>query len=167
MVYDLENSPLQIRTDSVVGSNEMVNVRFYKTSSNSAGGGVLLYFSPPQYYLRYCTTSWTNFPTELPSKTDKVWTISLSRTSGEIRVKITCNEKEILNVVLCNTCTWWKYSNYWNRDVDKIEFLSSDTASDYYRPGKILTFSGQRSTSGKNLYNNRILNCQNFAFLPC
>ena len=107
-------------------------------SGSSTAGDVYLYFtSPPQYQLTFCTSP-TNFPTDLPSKTEKVWTITLSRVSGEIRVVIHCNDKEVLKVVLSDTtCSDSRWSNYWSRDVEKISFASYyDTASDFYRPGK-------------------------------
>ena len=134
--FDLENSPLQIKTDGEVGSYEEVYVRFY--SGLSLTGGVILYFSsPPRYRLYYCA-SYTILPTDLPSETDKVWTITLSKVSDEIRVVIHCHDKEVLNVVLSDTtCSRSSWSYYWSKDVDKIHFSSSvDTASDYYRAGK-------------------------------
>ena len=134
--YDLENSPLQIKTDSLVGSNdsnERVFVVFY--NGPSMVGGVTLYFSsPPQYLLLKCTSE-TNFPTELPPEDDKVWTVSLNKSEGEIRVTLHCNNTEIFNIVMSDTtCSDSRWSNYWNTAVEKIKFLS-DTASDYYRPG--------------------------------
>ena len=132
--FDLENSPLQIKTDSVVGSKEEMQVLFYSGFSG-AGDVDLRFSSPPQYRLYYCDNSWTNFPTDLPSETEKVWTITNSRVSGEIRVVIHCNDKEVLNVVLSDTtCSYSRWSERWSRDVDMIRFF--DTASDYYRPGK-------------------------------
>ena len=136
--FDLENSPLQIETDSKVGSDEKVYVSFYSGSS-SAGGVVLSFSSPPQYQLIECNSSPLNFPTDLPSETDKIWTITKdSRVSDEIRVVIHCNDKEVLSVVLSDTtCGDSRWSENWSKDVDNIHFdPSSDTASDYYRPGK-------------------------------
>ena len=136
--YDLENSPLQIRTNSVVGSNDKVEVFFYNAEGNSAGGLILSFLSPPRFKLGFCSTSWTNFPTALPSETDKVWTIT--RSSGtDPSVVIHCNNKEVLNVVMSDvTCTVSTWSTYWSRDVQEIKFDSSlDTASDYYRAGEI------------------------------
>ena len=137
--FDLENSPLQIKTDSEVGSDEEVNVNF--SSEGYLAGEVHFYFnSPPKYYLYYCRAT-TDFTTALPSETEKVWTITLSRVSGEIRVVIHCNDKEVLNVVLSDTtCSYSKYywSSSWSREMDQIYFHPySDTASDYYRPGTL------------------------------
>ena len=135
--FDLENSPVQIKTDSKVGSNEQVYVKFYSGSS-WAGGVVLSFSSPPQYRLFYCITSLTNFPADLPSETEKVWTITKLRVSGEIRVVVHCNDKEVLNVVLSDTtCSYSRWSERWSKDMDKMYFNPCcDTASDYYRPGK-------------------------------
>ena len=50
---------------------------------------------------------------------------------------ITCNDKEIANVVLSeSTCDDGEWTTTWNRDVEKITFLAYDTASAYYRAGK-------------------------------
>ena len=137
--HDLENSPLQIKTNSEVGSNEQVRLSFY-TAQQYLAGGIYLYFSSfLKFKLFGCSNSYTNFPTDLPSETDKVWTITLTRSSGKKRVVIHCNDKEVLNVVLSNTtCSDSRWSTYWSRDVEKIEFYISDKASDFYRTGEVL-----------------------------
>ena len=136
--YDLENSPLQIKTDSLVGSNEIVGVYFYTSGGDEAGEVLLSFTSPPKYWLVYCSTSWTKFLTALPSETDKVWTLTLSRTSGTVRLTISCNNEKVLNVVFSDTiCGYDEWSN-WKRDVEKIKFVF--TASDYYRPGNYKRF---------------------------
>ena len=133
--YDLENSPLEIQTDSVVGSDEQVTVWFYTAQGDDVGRVHLNFTSPLQYWITWCRPSWTNFPTELPSDNNKIWTITLTRTSG-IRLVIHCNNKEVLNVVISGTtCSNSAWSTYWSRDKEKIQFSSSDTASDYYRAG--------------------------------
>ena len=111
-------------------------MQFY-SGSYEAGIVYLSFTSPLQYALLGCTSS-NNFPTDLPSETDKVWTITLSRVSDEIRVVIHCNDKKVLNVVLSDiTCSNDYWREWWSRDVEKIKFISSDTASDYYRPGTL------------------------------
>ena len=136
--HDLENSPLQIKTNSEVGSNEEVLVKFYTIEENRAGEVALYFSSPPKYNLNYCSLdSATSFPTVLPSETDKVWTITLTRSSGKKRVVIHCNDKEVLNVVFSNTtCSDSRWSTYWS--VKKIRFSTIDTASDFYRPGVVM-----------------------------
>ena len=134
--YDLENSPLQIRTDSEIGSNELLRVSFYNAKGEHAGGVSLYFSSSPRYWLSYCSRSWANFLTPLPSETDKVWTITLTRSSDTPSVVIHCNNKEVLNVVLSNsTCSYSDWRDYWSKEVEEIVFMR-ETASDYYRAGK-------------------------------
>ena len=130
---DLENYPLEIKTDSVLGSEDQVMVYFY-TSQGSEAGAVHLYFtSTPRFYLYGCSTGRGDFPATLPVAKDKIWRISLTKTSG-IRLKIHCNDVMVLNYLLSNTaCSDSSWSTIWNRDAEKMEFFPSDTASDYYK----------------------------------
>ena len=131
--WNLESTPLEIRTNSVLGSDDRVDVYFYSAEGESAGGVLLRFTSTLQYYLAWCTY-WTNLPVTPPSATDKVWRITLTRTAG-IRLVIHCNDVEVLNTLLSEaTCSRSGWSTYWNRDVTKIKFCFPDTASDYYRP---------------------------------
>ena len=132
--HDLENSPLQIKTDTEIKSDETVEVWFF-TNDNTDVGGVQFYFtSPPQYSIVHCTKSLTDFPVDLPSASTKDWTIVLTRTSG-IKLKVYCNDVEVLDVVISDSICGNGVYTRWNGDVDKIMF-HRDTASDYYRPGK-------------------------------
>ena len=135
--YDPQSSPLDIKTDSVIGSDEKVYVLFRTAQGDSSGSVVIYFSSPPQYYFPYCTSSDTNFPTSIPSAPDKIWRITLSRNAGVPRVVIHCNEEEVLNILISRTtCTNPSRYSRWTRQVEKIEFSSSDTASDYHNiPG--------------------------------
>ena len=106
----------------------MVHVVLRSSTGSWAGEVQFKLTSPPQYYVVLCG-DWTNFPTDLPTTTVKVWRLTVIK-SDNLRVQIVCNEKEVLNIVLLySTCI-----SQWRRDVAKIQFWSSDTASDYYRP---------------------------------
>ena len=140
--YDLENSPLQIKTNSVEGSDEETWVYFYSAQGDN-GGRVYLYFtSPPQFYLDWCSASRTNFPSTLPSEVEKVWTITFKTISDVPALVLHCNDEEVLNVVISDaTCGQNIWKTYWSRDVEKMQFDSRDKASDYYRPGKTSDFN--------------------------
>ncbi len=134
--YDLENSPLEIKTDSALRSNDRVAVYFYESTGNTAARIVQFIFTAtPKYAISYCSHSWTKFPTTLPSATDKVWRLTLTRTSG-IRLQIHCNDVEVLNLLMSDSTCRYPYhtdwSKYWTKDVAKIKFSSSDGASDFY-----------------------------------
>ena len=111
---------------------------FLNAQGDDAGGFDLSFKSPPQFHLRYCTSNFTDFPTDLPTDTYMIWKIKLIRTS-DVRLMVHCNNKEVLNVVISDTtiCTHSSWRTYWSRDVEKMMFHSTDTASDYYRGGKL------------------------------
>ena len=64
VAYDLENKPLYIKTDSLVGSNEVLEVNF----EDGAGNVVITFRSPPTYSLFYCliNAKAPNFPHPSP-----------------------------------------------------------------------------------------------------
>ena len=141
--FDLENYPLQIKTDSEVGSDEEVKVMFFDSQEDLIGGIFLYFKSPPQYYISYCSSSHVDIP-NLPSQTEKVWTITFTRTSDVVTLVLHCNEVEVFNVVISDKiCKSGFAATYWIRKpASKILFLSDggtgniDTASDYFRKGK-------------------------------
>ena len=139
--FDLENFLLQIKTDSEVGSDEEVRVMFHDSQEDLIGGIYLYFESTPQYFIGYCSSSHVDIP-NLPSETEKVWTITFTRTSDVVKLVLHCNEVEVFNVVISDTiCKSGFAATYWSKKpASKISFLSDastiDTASDYYRQGK-------------------------------
>ena len=132
--FNLEEYSLNITTDSTLGSDDRVRVYLYTSQGDEIGDLYLYFSSTPQYAIGYCKTGWTNFPTNLPPDSDKVWRVTLTRTSG-IRLVVHCNEVEVLNTLISDsTCGDSEWSTNWSREVAKIKFRSSDTASDYYQP---------------------------------
>ena len=132
--FNLEQYSLNITTDSTIGSNNKVAVQLYTSQEDWVGALKLYFFSTPQYLIRPCSSGNTNFPTNLPSDNDKVWRVTLTRTSS-IRLVVHCNEEEVLNILMSDsTCDVSNWSTNWSREVAKIMFLSGDTASDYYQP---------------------------------
>ena len=131
---------MEIKTDSVDGSGEIVRVglRGNKGSGDSAGNFVFQLTSPPKYGIGHCNDgSGINFPANLPIEIDKIWRITLSRTSGNKRVVVHCNGAEVLNIEISETsCVDTRWSTSWNKDVAKIYFHPDDTASDQYRFGR-------------------------------
>ena len=104
-----------------------------RVGSLDAGRVVVRFNDIVQYRLYNCYSSYANFPTTLPAAKDKVWRITITRTSG-IRLVIHCNEEEVLNILMSNlTCSKKNWSQDWSQDVAWILFSSSDDASDYYR----------------------------------
>ena len=136
---DLETTHLEIRTNSTLESKyhaKRMNLNFYDSNGNSAGGITISFSNTPMFELFVCS-SWYSFPSTLPTAVDKVWRISLTRTS-DITLQIHCNDVEVVNFLLsgqmCNDDRYLDWRSYWSKDVEKIGFDIYDTASDYYRP---------------------------------
>lgn len=137
---DLENSSLEIKTDSKRGSAEKVIVTFFSPEGVRAGGITLSFKWVITYRIKKCFDNQVGFPIEIPTETNKVWRITLSRTVElERRVIIHCNEVKVLDIVLTETlCEQNDWRSHWERDVAKIAFDSADEgvrdkASDFYR----------------------------------
>ena len=140
--FDLESSPLEIKTDSVLGSEEKVRVKFLSAQGDVAGGIALQFSSVMKYWFLRCSTMLTEFDPGLPTEKIKVWRISLSRFLGERHVVVHLNGVKVLRFVPSdsNCPKDYVWSLDWSRDVKGIEFRPTDTASDLYRTAPV---SGQ------------------------
>ena len=133
MDHRLEETALEIKTDSELGSGERLRIFFEAGNKKFAGGFRLLFQPKPKYYLPVCKEQYVNFPVELPSATVKVWRITLNRAPEDVQLIIHCNNQEVLNVQLSDVCTRKKWRKHWVPS-SLIRFHKSDTASDMYRP---------------------------------
>jgi len=125
--YDLETHPLQIMTDTAVGSSEQVYIFFLTAAGSYIGSIQLTFYNPPKYYILSCASSWTPFPVTLPVEQDKVWTITKTASA----IKIECNGEEVLNYLFSESADTLCVTK-WSQDLEQIKFFS-DTASDAYR----------------------------------
>ena len=130
----MESSPLEVKTNSVSGSDQYVELHLFTTRDVEAGKITIRFGSTPDYRLGFCTTAWSNFQTIPPTTSDKIWRLTVTRIP-DIRVKIHCNGVEMANTLisesLCTSNTQWKV--YWTKGIGKIKFHVTDDASDYYR----------------------------------
>ena len=137
--FDLENTPLEIKTDSVAGSSEKVEINFFNQQDDYAGGVKISFTSPPTYFLIDCSfyadNTFHNTPT---TDVNKLWRITLKKTVASRYIVIHCNNVEVLNLVLSHTVCFSSWSTIWSRDKTKIEFTTYDSASDYYN---VLTYT--------------------------
>ena len=138
---DLEVVPLIIRTDSEIGSGDLVDVDFADVVVYSAGG-VLIHFNDQiEYELKYCTDT-KNTLTNVPTDKHKEWTIYRTQDS----VKIECNGVEVLDYRI-SSCTNGMKGVY-DKDITKVFFKTPDTASDLYRArnGKLCNYRFKADT---------------------
>ena len=140
--FDLEKTPLEIKTDSHVGSGTDFQLNFFSNSEEKLGGIRIRLNITPLYRILECSRDQPGNSTTLSSDSSNIWRITLKRMIIETRVTIHCNNEEVLNVVLSNTVcdrvTNW--GTTWGTHVTKIKFSSTHDVTDYYRaytPGNI------------------------------
>lgn len=141
IAIDPEITPLEVKTDSITGSNDLMHVKFITSDGDSAGGVSVRFnsnnFGTHDYSLESCIWPLKSFPS-LPTTVNKIWRIRLIKTSV-IKILIHCNNVEVLNLILsdttCNTEQYSYWRTVWSRDVKWTHFYSGDSATDYYRPG--------------------------------
>ena len=76
------------------------------------GGINLLFNSVMKYRFRRCNETYSNFPVEIPTTNNRVWRMTLSRTSAGRGIVIHCNGVKVLSVVLSNsTCNLTNWSH--------------------------------------------------------
>jgi len=121
-------TPLQIKTDSAVGSNEKIDVTVYSTAKEM--GLSIKFVNPPQYYIQLClqTGTLTHFDVDLPGEQNKTWTFTKTATA----LKIECNGDEVLTYTFSDSSRS-ACLPHWSKDIVKMKIDGSDTASNEIR----------------------------------
>ena len=136
--WDLEGTPLQIKTNSTLGSGDRIRGNMYDKGGSNIGYVRVEFSSTVQYYIGSCSNSWADLPVQPPVEVDKIWTI----TKTETAIIITCNNVEVLNYLLADSSNSNCVTNWGGDVVEKIKFSSDwDTASDFYRAGESLNLT--------------------------
>ena len=127
--FDLETTPLEVRTDSQ-GPKEEIFISL-RDSQGKGPAIILRLTTSPHYKIGDCSNN-IDFPPELPVGLDRIWRIT--KLPGP-RVQVHCNDVMVVDFLVSNsTCRWEKWE-LWAKEVVKIRFNSRyDTASDYYQP---------------------------------
>ena len=144
--FDLESTPLQIKTNSADKSLERIWLRA-STAVDEAGevtriGDIVVEFNNlVKYSIENCVKM-TPLPEQPPEEVDKTWTIRKTSTT----LSIECNGVDVLNYQFSNSSDDDCVPTWGGDVVGTIKFLSSkDTASDSYRAkpsgNKLVTYS--------------------------
>ena len=136
--FNLESSPLELQTDSELGSEDRTDVTFFDSDINLAGGLILSFYSPLRYRISDCMSYYAEFDTTPPSDKDKVWRVTIDRErSYLVNLLIHCDNQLVLERGISSSKCDSRYNNtVWGREIYQISFTSTDTASDAYRPYK-------------------------------
>lgn len=132
VTIDLENTPLELKTESQVGSGQKARIDFMNGGSYT-GLLEIKFDSTPYYSLHWCTSGRNYFLSDLPTGENMVWKITFTRTT-DLRIQIHCNGVEVVNFVMTDeTCSKDGWRSYWGKKVEKVMFVESN-AFKYYRP---------------------------------
>ena len=131
--FDLESTPLEIKTDSRVQDHEEILLNIYGKHEQEDNSWLAIRIrSSPHYQIGDCTGREALL--NVPGDTNKIWRIT--QLPGP-HLTIHCNKVNVANLLMSNvTCASPSWMFFWkNLDVGKIEFHRRwDTASDFYRP---------------------------------
>ena len=134
--YDLPNNPIEISTDSTLGSDDYTYLKTYDAHGNYAGGVLIWFPSSVRYRFDGCFLNNVDFSANLPATTNKVWRITITKDAGT-RLVIHCNDIEMLGITASDSvCDDPNWRTYYDRDMVKMYFDSNDKATDKYRPYK-------------------------------
>ena len=98
--FDFDKYPIQLKTDSGIGSGEAIDVVFYVSTETNVGnwtnvGNVWIKFSDPMTYrVLHCVDGLTTFNVPVPKEINKIWEIV--KTAADLR--IICNSVEVVKI---------------------------------------------------------------------
>ena len=124
--FNLESTPLQIYTDSEIGSGEKLWVQFSDSTGDVFGGISVDFTSQPTYSLGYCDSQVQISPTKLGPNINRVWTIVKWGTN----VKLYCGGVQIFDI---ETQLSEKTSCRTRWALHSSKFQCAGTAADFYR----------------------------------
>ena len=87
--WDLEMIPLQIQTDSHIGSGNSISIEMFSAENL---GIVINLYSPVRFKIGYCTNGWKPLPIQPTDKLNNIWEIAKTNTF----LTISCNGVRLL-----------------------------------------------------------------------
>ena len=131
--FDINSTPLQLYTDSEIGSGDVLWVQFTQSYSGIVVGISVKFDSEPGYHIGKCVTERIEIPkNKLGENKNRIWMIE-----KKTRLKLSCNGVEIFNYDT-ESSEIWQCRARWSKDYDSFRFRDDDiyrkdTASDLYR----------------------------------
>ena len=126
-----------MKTSTAYGSGEKFRVHLFTIEDEKVGGFNIHFNSDPKpkYLLTYCTGSTTDLKSPITPDTGNIWKVTLIRTS-EVRLMLHINSVKLFDEVISElTCAEKSKITNWSNHVTKIQFLPTDTVSDFYKRG--------------------------------
>ena len=138
--FDLESTPLQVFTDSEIGSEDSVWIQFANTNKAAVVGFVVKFNSNPYYSIGYCVANVQIPFNKLGADKNRIWTIE---KDSNTRVKLYCNGAQIADIDTQASMSA-ECRQLWAVDFAGMRFIDGtdndkdkDTASDFFTEYKI------------------------------
>ena len=125
---DIQETALQIKTNSVVGSGDMMWVRFGDNTGKEYGIDIR-FNDPPTYDVGYCLGHGEAIEFTMPTGSQHMWTVRKSMK----KVNLLCNDVEIFDYEFSKATRVDTCAYMWSTYAVKFQFGWSDTAGDSYR----------------------------------
>ena len=133
--FDLEKKPLEIKTNSALGSEDEIRLYFLSADGNRSGAIVIRFSQKIEYTIARCLKSFHGIQEVSPNVTDNIWKVTLNKTT-DIQLQIHCNNVKTIDMVISDeTCGRSEWRTFWSMVTEKIRFQANDTASVFYRYG--------------------------------
>jgi hypothetical protein len=142
-LIDLQYQELKIKTESRLGSGDMMRINLYTETGEYIGNVQIMFDDQMKYHIGWCSVTYSNRFDKTPSVTNpSTWRI---KKDGSSNLRIWCNDELVLTYTFASSSRSTCVSRY-SKDVGKIVWGSQDTASKLYKPVKgmyaILNFHG-------------------------
>merc|ERR1712176_361600 len=137
--FDWEETPLEIRTNSLLGSGDQIKVRFLTEEGSPAGNLKIKFDDNASYFITDCMNKKKGF--KLPSSEDGEYIWRVTKADG--RIIVHCNGEEVINVSYADSAKA-ACREMWSKDTEAIEFMEEDNASDGYRARRTRGGKGKR-----------------------
>ena len=143
--FNINSTPLQVQTDSEIGSEDQMWIQFFD-SHLEGFTGIAIWFETPRYRIGHCQSG-TIPSSKLGTDIRRIWTIKKEDT----RLMLSCNGMQIFDFDIqmlksgCEERRSYDFDVMRFTDGTKVEAPANwiDTASDFYRQftdGKHETF---------------------------
>ena len=128
--YDLEEYPLEILSNSVIGGYGRIRVNFYDTSRAMTGHlSILFGESSTITWKMFCYNADQVSSSEIPITANKIWKIT---KSGHVTT-LHCNEQQVAEINYNDGTQPASCKDMADMDIDYIMVHDEDTASDFIR----------------------------------
>merc|ERR1712003_163218 len=132
--FDLENIPVEIRTDSNPESRDQIRISFFTEGKGKPSGNLKIKFDErPKYFIENCMVRAIEFEDPLADEDERVWRV----TETDEGIIVFCNGVVVLNYKFKDADKAKACIDMWSENTEVMEFHSQDTASDAYRPARM------------------------------